>query len=201
MLTDSHRTYGWKPYMDALLVQLVGAGYSWSVIATLCGRTRKEAQHRWSVLQSEGAVPALKKRRKARIRWTRKMDDLLISLRQEGAPWAEVAVRLGVSLYAAWSRGQKIKQKEMGLVDQDGQATLLRERNRGVEEKAGCTRQDEALKRGGVRWTQDEDQKARRRVHVVGLGNAEIARRLGCTRKRPWNCGSKGCACSRQGTN
>ena len=55
----------------------------------------------------------------------------------------------------------------------------------GVEEKAGCTRQDEGLKRGGVRRTQDEDQKARRRVHVVGLGNAEMARRLGCTRKRP----------------
>lgn len=98
--------------MDALLVQLVGAGYSWSVISILCGRTRKEAQHRWGVLQSEGAVPALKKRRKARIRWTKRLDDLLISLRQEGAPWAEIAVRLGVSLYAAWSRGQKIKQKQ-----------------------------------------------------------------------------------------
>lgn len=46
-----------------------------------------------------------------------------------------------------------------------------------VEEKAGCTRQDEALQRGGVRWTQDEDQNTRR-VHVVGLGNAEMARRL-----------------------
>lgn len=113
MLTDSHRTYGWTPHRDALLVQLVGAGYSWSVISTLCGRTRKEAQHRWGVLQSEGAVPALKKRRKARIRWTQKMDDLLVSLRQEGAPWAEIAVRLGVSLYAAWSRGQKIEQKEI----------------------------------------------------------------------------------------
>lgn len=79
--------------------------------------------------------------------------------------------------------------KHLSLADPDGQATLLRERNRGVEEKAGCTRQDEGLKRGGVRWTQDEDQNARR-VHVVGLGNAEIARRLGCTRKRPWNCGS-----------
>lgn len=75
--------------------------------------------------------------------------------------------------------------KYLSLVDPDGQATLLRERNGGVEEKAGCTRQDEGLKPGGVRWTQDEDQKARRRVHVVGLGNAEIARRLGCTRKRP----------------
>ena len=35
------------------------------------------------------------------------MDALLVSLRQEGVPWQEVAVRLGVSLYAAWSRGQK----------------------------------------------------------------------------------------------
>ena len=97
--------------MDALLAQLVGAGYSWSVIATLCGRTRKEAQHRWGVLQNEGAVPALKKRRKARIRWTQKMDALLVSLRQGGAPWAETAVRLGVSLYAAWSRGQKLNKR------------------------------------------------------------------------------------------
>lgn len=40
------------------------------------------------------------------------MDALLVSLRQEGAPWEEVAVRLGVSLYAAWSRGEKIRQKE-----------------------------------------------------------------------------------------
>lgn len=110
MLTDS-RTYGWTPHIDALLVQLVGDGLSWSVISTLCGRTRKEAQHRWSVLQSEGAVPALKKRRKARIRWTQRMDALLVSLRQDGVPWAEIAVRLGVSLYAAWSRGQKIQQK------------------------------------------------------------------------------------------
>ena len=115
MPTDSHRTYGWTPHRDALLAHLVGAGYSWSVIGTLCGRTKKAAQHRWSVLQSEGAVPALKKRRKARIRWSQKMDDLLVSLRQEGAPWAEIAVRLGVSLYAAWSRGQKIEQKEIKL--------------------------------------------------------------------------------------
>ena len=112
MLTDSHRTDGWKPYMDALLAQLVGAGYSWSVISTLCGCTREKAQHRWGVLQSEGAVPALKKRRKARIRWTQKMDALLVSLRQEGVPWQEVAVRLGISLYAAWSRGQKLNKKE-----------------------------------------------------------------------------------------
>ena len=77
---------------------------------------------------------------------------------------------------------------------------MIRKECLGGEEKAGCTRQDEALKRGGVRWTQDEDQNAWR-VHVVGLGNAEMARRLGRTRKRPWNCGSKGCACSRQGTN
>lgn len=40
-----------------------------------------------------------------------------------------------------------------------------------VEEKAGCTRQDEALKLGSARWTQDEGQDARR-VHVAGLGNA-----------------------------
>ena len=112
MLTDSHRTYGWTPHRDALLAQLVEAGYSWSVIGTLCGMTKKAARFRWSVLQSEGAVPALKKRRKTRIRWTQKMDALLVSLRQEGAPWEEVAVRLGVSLYAAWSRGQKIEQKE-----------------------------------------------------------------------------------------
>lgn len=110
MSTDS-RTYGWTPDMDALLAQLVGAGYSWSVIATLCGRNKKEAQHRWSVLQSEGAVPALKKRRKARIRWTRKMDNLLVSLRQKGAPWAEVAARLGVSISAAWSRGEKLNKR------------------------------------------------------------------------------------------
>lgn len=41
------------------------------------------------------------------------MDALLVSLKQEGAPWAEIAVRLGVSLYAAWSHGQKIEQKEI----------------------------------------------------------------------------------------
>lgn len=51
---------------------------------------------------------ALMKKKKARIRWTQKMDTLLVSLRQEGVPWQEVAVRLGVSLYAAWSRGEKI---------------------------------------------------------------------------------------------
>lgn len=98
--------------MDALLAQLVGAGYSWSVIGTLCGRGKKEAQHRWNVLQSEGAVPVRTTRKKVRIRWTQRMDALLVSLRQEGAPWAEVAVRLGISLYAAWSRGEKIRQKE-----------------------------------------------------------------------------------------
>ena len=112
MLTDRPRAYGWTPRKDALLAQLVGAGYSWSVIGTLCGRTKKAAQARWKVLQSEGAVPALMKKKKTRIRWTQKMDALLISLRQEGAPWEEVAVRLGVSLYAAWSRGEKIRQKE-----------------------------------------------------------------------------------------
>lgn len=94
--------------MDALLAQLVGAGYSWSVIGTLCGRARKEARHRWGVLQGEGVVPALMKRKKARIQWTQKMDNLLVSLRQDGAPWEEIAVRLGVSLSSAWSRGQKI---------------------------------------------------------------------------------------------
>ena len=40
--------------------------------------------------------------------WTKAMDALLVSLRQEGVPWQEAAVRLGVSLYAAWSRWQKI---------------------------------------------------------------------------------------------
>lgn len=115
MSADIHRTYGWTPDMDALLAQLAGAGYSWSVIATLCGSTKKAARLRWEVLQSEGAVPALKKRRKARIRWTQNMDDLLVSLRQGGAPWAEIAVRLGVSLYAAWSRGQKLNKKEIKI--------------------------------------------------------------------------------------
>lgn len=112
LVTDSHSRYGWTPHRDAMLARLVGAGYSWSVIGTLCGRTKKAAQARWKVLQSEGAVPALMKKKKTRIRWTQKMDALLISLRQEGAPWEEVAVRLGVSLYAAWSRGEKIRQKE-----------------------------------------------------------------------------------------
>ena len=111
MLTDSHRAYGWTPRKDALLAQLVGAGYSWSVIGTLCGRTKKAARFRWGVLQSEGAVPALMKRKKARIQWTQKMDALIVSLRQGGAPWAEIAVRLGVSLYAAWSRGQKLDKR------------------------------------------------------------------------------------------
>ena len=112
MLTDRPRAYGWTPRKDALLAQLVGAGYSWSVIGPLCGRTKKAARFRWSVLQSEGAVPVRAKRKKVRIRWTQRLDALLVSLRQEGAPWAEVAVRLGVSLYAAWCRGQKIEQKE-----------------------------------------------------------------------------------------
>lgn len=111
-MADRPRAYGWTPRKDALLVRLVGAGYSWSVIGTLCGRTKKAAQARWKVLQSEGAVPTLKKRRKARIQWTQKMDALLVSLRQGGAPWAEVSVRLGVSLYAAWCRGEKIRRKE-----------------------------------------------------------------------------------------
>ena len=113
MLADSHRRYGWTPHRDAMLARLVGAGLSWPTIGRLCGRTKKAAQARWSVLQSEGAVPALMKRKKARIQWTQKMDNLLVSLRQDGAPWAEIAVRLGVSLYAAWCRGQKIEQKEI----------------------------------------------------------------------------------------
>ena len=113
-MTDS-RTYGWTPNRDAMLARLVGAGLSWPTIGRLCGRTKKAAQARWKVLQSEGAVPALMKRKKNRIRWTQKMDALLVSLRQEGTPWAEVAVRLGVSLYAAWSRGQKIEQKEIKI--------------------------------------------------------------------------------------
>lgn len=111
-MTDS-RTYGWTPNRDAMLPRLVGAGLSWSVIGTLCGRTKKAARFRWGVLQSEGAASVPAPRKKVRcIRWTQKMDTLLVSLRQEGVPWQEVAVRLGVSLYAAWSRGQKIKQKE-----------------------------------------------------------------------------------------
>lgn len=112
MLTDRPRAYGWTPRKDALLAQLVGAGYSWSVIGPLCGRTKKAARFRWSVLQSEGAVPVRAKRKKIRIRWTQRLDSLLVSLRQEGAPWTEIAVRLGVSTSAAWSRGQKIEQKE-----------------------------------------------------------------------------------------
>lgn len=115
-MTNRPRTYGWTQHTDALLVQLVGAGYSWSVIGTLCGRTKKAAQARWKVLQSEGASPAQVKREKVRrIHWTQKMDALLVSLRQEGVPWQEVAVRLGVSLYAAWSRGEKIGQKENNI--------------------------------------------------------------------------------------
>nr|DAG43751.1 MAG TPA: hypothetical protein [Caudoviricetes sp.] len=112
MLTDRPRAYGWTPRKDALLAQLVGAGYSWATIGRLCGRTKKSAQARWKVLQREGVVPVRGKRKKVRIRWTQRLDDLLVSLRQEGAPWAETAVRLGVSTSAAWSRGQKIEQKE-----------------------------------------------------------------------------------------
>ena len=112
MLADSHRRYGWTQHRDAMLARLVGAGHSWATIGRLCGRTKKAAQARWSALQSQGAVPALMKKKKTRIRWTQKMDALLVSLRQEGVPWQEVAVRLGVSLYAAWSRGEKIRQKE-----------------------------------------------------------------------------------------
>nr|DAV58635.1 MAG TPA: Transcription factor WER/DNA Complex factor, DNA BINDING PROTEIN-DNA.15A [Caudoviricetes sp.] len=116
MLADSHRRYGWTSHRDAMLARLVGAGLSWPTIGRLCGRTKKAAQARWSVLQSEGTVPAPAPREKVRrIRWTKAMDDRLSTLRQDGAPWAEVAVRLGVSLYAAWSRGQKIKQKEIKI--------------------------------------------------------------------------------------
>ena len=115
MLADSHRRYGWTQHTDALLARLVDAGLSWATIGRLCGRTEKAAQARWKVLQSEGAVPALMKKKKTRIRWTQKMDTLLASLRQEGVPWQEVAVRLGVSLYAAWSRGEKIRQKENNI--------------------------------------------------------------------------------------
>ena len=115
MLADSHRRYGWTQHTDALLARLVDAGLSWATIGRLCGRTEKAAQARWKVLQSEGAVPALMKKKKTRIRWTQKMDTLLVSLRQEGVPWQEVAVRLGVSLYAAWSRGEKIRQKENNI--------------------------------------------------------------------------------------
>ncbi len=113
MLTDRPRAYGWTPRKDALLAQLVGAGYSWATIGRLCGRTKKSAQARWKVLQREGVVPVRnRKRKKVRIRWTQRMDALLVSLRQDGAPWAETAARLGVSTSAAWSRGQKIEQKE-----------------------------------------------------------------------------------------
>lgn len=114
----------------------------------------------------------------------------------------EMLREMGPGEYAA-AYGTNIDEtcaRYLGLVDPDGQAALLREKNRDMEEKAGCARKDEPPKRGGVFWTKEDDRNLRR-MHVVGIGNAEIARRLGCTRKRPWNCGSKGCACSRQGTN
>lgn len=114
-MTDRTRTYGWTPHRDALLARLVGAGHSWTTIGRLCGRTKKSAQARWKVLQREGVVPVPTRREKNRVRWTQKMDTLLVSLRQEGVPWQEVAVRLGVSLYAAWSRGEKIGQKENNI--------------------------------------------------------------------------------------
>ena len=107
-LADNPRRYGWTPHRDAMLARFVGAGLSWATIGRLCGRTKKAAQARWKVLQSEGAVPSLMKRKKTKIRWTQKMDTLLVSLRQDGAPWEEIAVRLGVSLPSAWRRGQKI---------------------------------------------------------------------------------------------
>ncbi len=74
------------------------------------------------------------------------------------------------------------RARYLGLVDPDKQAALLRERNRDAEEKAGCVRQDEGSKRYGVRWSQEEDRDARR-MREVGLGNAEIARCLGRTKK------------------
>lgn len=49
----------------------------------------------------------------------------------------------------------------MGEILIDGQAALLREKNRDLEEKAGCVRKDEPPKRG-----------------VVGIGNAEMYARL-----------------------
>lgn len=49
----------------------------------------------------------------------------------------------------------------MGDVLIDGQTALLREKNRDLEEKAGCVRKDEPPKRG-----------------VVGIGNAEMYARL-----------------------
>lgn len=113
MLADSPRTYRWTSYRDAMLARLVGAGLSWVTIGRLCGRTKKAAQARWKVLQSEGAAPVQEPQKKVRIRWTKVMDDRLVSLRQEGAPWEEVAVRLGVSTSAVWSRGQKIEKKEI----------------------------------------------------------------------------------------
>ena len=65
-------------------------------------------------LRSEGGSGMMLVDSHRRYGWTQHTDALLVlvSLRQEGAPWAEVAVRLGVSLYAAWSRGEKIRQKE-----------------------------------------------------------------------------------------
>lgn len=95
-----------------MLARLVGAGLSWATIGRLCGRTKKAAQARWKVIQSEGVAPVQEPQKKVRIRWTKAMDDRLVSLRQEGAPWEKVAVRLGVSLYSAWSRGEKLRQKE-----------------------------------------------------------------------------------------
>ena len=65
-MTDRPRTYGWTPHRDAMLARLVGAGYSWATIGRLCGRTKKAAQARWKVLQGEGAVSALMKKKKTR---------------------------------------------------------------------------------------------------------------------------------------
>lgn len=102
--------------------------------------------------------------------WTPERDKML---RQMGP--GEYAAAYGTDIDETCAR-------YLGLVDPDGQAALLREKNRDMEEKAGCVRKDEPPKRGGVRWSQEEDRDARR-MHEVGLGNAEIARRLGRTKK------------------
>ena len=102
--------------------------------------------------------------------WTADRDEIL---RQMGP--GEYAAAYGTDI-------DETRARYLGLVDPDGQAALLRERNRDVEDKAERDRREEALKRGGARWSQEEDRKARR-MYEVGLGNAEIARRLGRTKK------------------
>lgn len=108
MLADRPRRYGWTPHRDAMLARLVGAGLSWATIGRLCGRTKKRRKPAGKTSRAKAPCPSRCRGKKVRrIHWTQKMDDRLIALRQEGASWAEVAVRLGVSLYAAWRRGQK----------------------------------------------------------------------------------------------